>query len=682
MATAEQIRAWIDKNQDKAGTPDFVTMTEEYRKLSGGGAAPPDAYAYTDQGIPIGSGTGAGAGGDPYGATSTAGRIVTGAATGIPDLAIAIGNAGVRASGGGGFGMAGVQPGSVKEAPYLGPMVNRAAGVPELPADASTTRQLLEGGGSALLGGGANAIRSAVAAAPTVARSILPALSAFSRTTAAPTIAAHYGGQAGGAIADKLGLDPQTGSLLGSLFGGTAAGRAAELPGRYTDWRYRGQGRDNAAEVAAAAQRQGVTPTAGMLGNQDIQLRERALANRPGAMDYINARRQDARTAIGDALDRAAAARGSTDPTPTPGSIGYNVADVARTGAQDLGNISSRGQQSLMSQVGPRSDTDISGVLAAMERIRNQTDPGTAAPIDARTGTLRQMLPRDPEGNVISTNVPYERVKDWRTALRERGQNMDAVPGRFAGQIYDEVTGAMRDAAVNSGVPVERFNNVQQRTAGIMGEGGPHEQLTAVAGREPSAAYNYLQGGEQNPQRLRMLQATGSPMLDRIFGDYLRRLGNTTISNPNQGARGPAQLATAIERMHPEALDVIAGPQRQPVTDVATLARSFDYPTSQTGLGRTVGPISGAAARTITGSEIGGALGHATGIPGAGTVGRVVGAYAQAPLSNLRARIMQSPTALNALAGGPRPAGSATSISDLVAAINAAQAAQQQQRRR
>jgi hypothetical protein len=677
MATAEQIKGWIDKNQDKAGSPDFVTMSDEYRKLTGGDARPAEPYAYSDQGIPIGSGTGVdSAPNDPNSAGNTATRIGVGAVAGIPDILTAIGNAGVRASKNlPSWGMAGVRPEDNKEAPSLGQMLNRTFGK-ELPADASTTRQLLEGGASALLGGGASSIARAAGAAPTAIEAIMPALRAFTRTTAAPTIASHYGGHAGQALAEKFGWDPQTGQLLGSLFGATAASKAGELPARYTDWRYRGQGNDNAAEIAAAAARQGVTPTAGMLGNESIQMRERALANRPGAMGYINDRRTGAREDIASALDRAAAARGSTDPEPTRGSIGYNVAEVARGGAQELGNISSAGQQSLMNQVGPRSPADISGVLAAMERLRNQTDPGTAAPIDARIGTLRQMLPRDPEGNILSTDVPYERVKDWRTALRERSQNYDPVPGRFAGQIYDATTGAMRDAAVNQGVPAERFNNAQARTAGIMGEGGPHEQLTDVAGREPSAAYSYLQGGEQNPGRLRMLQATGNPALDSVFGDYLRRMGNQTLNTA--GARGPINFANQWDRIHPEARDVIAGPQAGSVNDVSTLARSFDYPTSQTGLGRTVGPIAHGAARAITGSEIGGALGHATGIPGAGTAGRVVGAYAQMPISSLRARMLQSPTALNALAGGPRPAGSPTSISDLVAALNAA--ASQQRR--
>jgi hypothetical protein len=250
---------------------------------------------------------------------ATAGRVITGAATGIPDIAIAIGNAGVRASGGGGFGMAGAEPGSVKEAPYVGPMVNKAVGVPELPPDASTTRRLLEGGGSALLGGGASSILRAAGAAPTAAEAIMPAISALTRSTVAPTVGSHWGGQAGSYLADKVGLDKETGALIGSIMGGHA-GKVADLPASYVDWRFRGQGRDNAAEIAAQAQRQGVTPNAAMLGNDAIQMRERTLANRGGfAGNFTVGRRNDARDQIANAWQPRSQARSVTMSPMSPG---------------------------------------------------------------------------------------------------------------------------------------------------------------------------------------------------------------------------------------------------------------------------------------------------------------------------------------------------------------------------
>ncbi|UQD96112.1 hypothetical protein [Bradyrhizobium japonicum] len=608
---------WIRDNQDKAGTPDFVRVADTYRQLRG--ASLPDVRD-------------ARAGEDPYSWGNTADRIFTNTVTAIPDLGIGIYNAGARAAG---------YPNA--QADYLAPQMRANAGAKELPEDASTTRRLLEGGASALAGGGARAILNA----PGLARKGLSFLS----TTAAPTVASHYGGEVGGSIGDAMG-DRETGALIGSLVGGGASQAPFAARG-YVANRFAGMRSPEAPQIAAAAERQNVTPTVGMLGNEQAQRIERNLANKSGSSSVISTGRTSAIDDINAALDRAAVARGSTDAAPTAGTIGSDVAEVARTGRDEMSNISSAAQQQLMDRVGPRTEADVAGVLAAMEDIRRRTDPGTAAPIDARLGTLRRMLPVDDEGNVVSTAVPYERLKDWRTNLRERSQNYDAVPSRFAGEIYDETTGAMRGAAESAGVPTDYFDNVQSRTRGIMGPEGPFEQLGQVADSEPTQAYNYLRGGEQNPQRLRLLQATGNPELDRISGDYVRQLGNQTLGTG--GARGPINFANRWEGMHPEARDVIGGRQVPDINDVATLARSFDYPTSQTGLGRTVAPLTADVAKAIIGSDVGAEIGRATGIPGAPTAGRLAGLGLPAIYRNLYARALQSPDVRDAMVTGRAP---------------------------
>jgi hypothetical protein len=677
MATAEQIKGWLDKNQDKAGTTDFVTMTEEYRKLTGGGTAPAESQAYTDQGVPIGSGTGAGAGGDPYGAASTTGRIVTGAATGIPDLAIALGNAGVRAGGsGGGFGMYGVEPGSVKEAPYIGPMMNRTLGVSELPADASTTRRLLEGGGSALLGGGANAVRTAVTAAPTVARSVLPAIMALTRSTAAPTVASHYGGQAGSYIADKLGLDPQTGGLLGSLFGGTAVSAIPGAIDRYRHNAYADMAHPDAPNIARAAAEEGVTPTAGMLGNDIIKQREKNFAGEPGASNYTSNLRRGVREDIGAVIDRAAAARGATNPTPSPGDIGYDAAQVARVGAGNYQAEASRRQQDLMDLVGPRSGTDIQGVIDAMNRVAGTTDPLTRAPIQARVNALRGDLPRDAQGNILSTELPYEVVKDARSGLRVAGEGYGAVAGRHAGTIENAMTDTMRNTAVGRGVSPDAWDRTQQHYASTMGEGGPHETLTGISNvQDPMAAYNFVRQGEQAPGNIRTLQATGLPEVNRVLGDYMRMMANNTINTAN--SRGPVRFADKWQGMAEGAGDAIAGPQRPQMDNAAVLSRAYDYPPNQMGTSRMLGAKGNSTSNSVLGpAALGWAAEHM--VPGAGAPVAAATKWGVMPvINNLRARALQSPTTLNALGGGAAPGG--MTMADLVAALNAV--ASQQQRR-
>jgi hypothetical protein len=683
MAGAAEIQQWIANNQDKAGTPDFVTMTDELNKLTGP-ASDPD-QAYTDVGIPIGSSPNA-TPTDPYSAGNTTRRVVAGAATGLPDVAIAVGNAGVRASKSMPFnlGMAGVRPEDNQEAPYLGPKLNAVMGGQELPADASTKRRLLEGGGSALLGGGLSAVRAAIQNAPTLMRSIIPALTATNRAVVAPTVTSHYGGEYGGKFADSMGFDKETGALIGSLLGGSATA----VPGVIQNARhasYAGQGKPDAAAIAEASRRQGIDPTAGMLGNVDIQGRERALSGQIGAMDYINNRRQGAIDQMNTALDRITTERGAVTHEPTEASVGQAVTEASRNAADDLRLRSEADQQRLADMVGRDTPVPVQGVYeAGWDAMPSQSVPGRQA-LDFRLNDqLTPLLNRDVADGPpnMPLAAPYEPFRNYRTDL---GKSIDtAQGGRMppTSQLYAPATEAMRGVAEQQGVPRQDFDNIQGRTRQVEQTGGDFEWLDKLANREPGSAFNYLEAGARNPDRLGMLEATQRPEVPGIMGDYLRMIQQSTLGR--NGARGPINFAESVSapRMDPAALDVIAGPQVGDVRDVATAARAINYPTSQTGLTRSTGPTANRAAGVITGSEVGSGIGSAIGNllgiegNGAATAGRIAGALGNIPIAAIRARLLEGPTAINALGGGAAPP--VMSMGDLVAALNAANAGRQQ----
>jgi hypothetical protein len=367
-------------------------------------AAPvPEDQAYTDLGVPIGSGTGAGAGGNPYGTFATAGRVITGGATGIPDVLTAIGNAAVRASGpGGSFGMAGVPTGEVaKEAPYPGQLLNQRVGVPELPPDASLARRLLEGGGSALVGGGVNSIiRNVAAANPALTSQLWQAAKTLTTNVAAPTLAAEGGGAAGESIAKYLKLDPQTGALLGSLLGGSIAGAAPGAYDRYSHGWYADRAKPNAPEIAAAAERMGGTATPGMLGNNTVQGIERQIGSSIGGKDYIEQRRAGIHDVMGQALERAAEARGEggTSAAVTPGTIGERLATAARESAEGMRTRSDEAQARLMDRVGAQTPVLLRGLQETgreMQLPGTGIEPGMKANIAHRLGpAIEAMLIR------------------------------------------------------------------------------------------------------------------------------------------------------------------------------------------------------------------------------------------------------------------------------------------------
>jgi len=676
--TIEGLVQWGVDNQHLKGTPEFEAKTQQYKQLRDA-AAPPatPAAAAAPAAEPAAAPAAPAKPSNPNSLYNTAARVGVGTLTGIPDIGIAGLNALSRA----GYGPA-------EEQPYFGPMVLDAIGAQPLAQDASLTRQLLEGGASALLGGGGTAIARAAIAAPTAIRAVMNSLSKLGSTTVAPTIGGHYGGEYGEKVGNALGVDPKTTSLLGSLAGGVGGGASARAPERIIDYRYRGMGNENAPAIAQAARNEGVELPASALGNPTIRARENSYANRWGAGNLTQNLRTNARDQVGAAFNDVADARGSLNPVPTTGDIGASIGSLARQGATDLQARASAPQESLLQRVQPDAPADWQPILDRMRQLSADTYAGTARPLEARIAAIESRLPRDPvTGDITSTMGTYNQVKDFRSDTRIAGEGYDPIPSRYARGAEDAATDVMRGTAAQRGVPNPEFDRIMERYATIMGEGGPHEQLTAVAQdarTNAASGYNYLKQGEQDPARLRMLEANtpprtqGQPLspLDQTFGDYLRLIGNQTINSPNQGAAGQRQFATRIENMNPESLDVLAGPQRGRVEDIATIARALNQPTRQGGLGQTVGQINRDIPAALTFGEMGRQLGGLLDFPGSQTLGQAIG-YAVGPAQRaIGGRMMQSPTAMRALEGAPYQGN--YGINDLIAALTAASQSQTQ----
>jgi hypothetical protein len=353
-----------------------------------------------------------------------------------------------------------------------------------------------------------------------------------------------------------------------------------------------------------------------------VQALENTLSGKPGSSRVITGARSTALDEMRGAVARAIEERQAL-PAARPETADIsNVAQTARAGGSD---VSSAVQGRLMERVGPRAPVDVTDLYAALGRILNQTDPASAAPISTRMGHLTEMAERSrlmdavqrggtPDPNAPLT-VPYEQFKDWRTSLGRRMQNLDPVPGRFSGQIYDEATGAMRNTATQAGVHPQEFQLAQDVTR------------------------NQMRAGELN-------QA------------YERTLGNV-----EQAAPGPRRFVQWWESLTPQEQASLAGPQQGTFADVARLSRAYNYPTNQTGLSRSLG----GQLSDLTGRAVGAAVGSlsdAIGIPS--SIGAAAGTYGMTPINWLRARALQA--RVPAMAGGPRP----MTVDDLIAAMQAA----------
>ena len=558
---------------------------------------------------------------DPYSMRSTIGRVATGIVGGIPDLAIKFQNAGLNPLDYVGKGvdyMLGTETPTAK-LPEITPLLRQATGTPDLPTDASATRGFLEGAAQVAASGGARAVGTAIQNAPTAAAAVLPAAQAAGRYVAAPVIGSTVGANLGEMIGGEKG------QLIGSVIGG---GLPSVKPSVMVERYYGRHARPDAPNIAAAAERQGIEPTAGMLGSERIQDLERSIAGRgtgPFPNPVINARERTL-VQMREAADRAATARGAQHPSPTPGTIGENVLSTAEQTAADLRGQSRTVQGGLMGQIGPDAPVNVAGTYAALREQIGRTSPDVAAPMNARLAALEQMMPRDQAGRVITgangeINVPYQRFKDWRSNLGRGTQTQEPVRAGHLDQIYGPATDAMRETAVSQGVHPAQFDAAMGVTRSLTGSGGPVKYFEGIAGKEgtagrvgglpPERAFNRVVD-EQNPAGLQRFEQHAPGALDRIAGDTLRLRSQETLGHGGTGgtgapiegirgggAAGARKFANWWDTMSPEAQRILGGNQAPAMADVAQSAGAFNYPTRQTGLTRALGGQSAGSGHPI-----------------------------------------------------------------------------------
>jgi len=733
--TFEAIESWLLDNSDKEGTPDYVKMSNAYRALDPQGPAPAvgaknisfgeDMMTRLKFGLGIDTpDTSAGRDAaalnlddimaakrltsDPRSLSNRADRVMAGAIGGVPDLGIGVYNAGARMVG---------SPDSQVE--YLTPKMLNNAGVPALPEDAPWYERLGEAGASAFVGGGAGAAGGVLSTArntANVARAALPAGSSakaiastampvgstavrMALPTVVPTVAGAAGGEAGAYLGKKFLGDEETGALLGSLLGGSAMAAKPAVQSIIHQI-YDGKGAPNARDIFAAANRQGVTPTAGMLGDESIMRREQRYAGMPGSAGVVQDARNTSRAQIGDAYNQSAEARGAIDMNPTPGTIGENVNIAARESADALRAGSDARQVALQDRVGANTPVNVSPIFergyGMMADPAANLTPSARRAIDYRlTNELMPLIDRNAGGDPLpppgvghnggpplaGETAPYGNVRGFRTEL---GQGIDTpAGGRLppTSQLYGPTTDAMRDTAASRGVSPQNFDTTQAHTRAVerttpTEPGGPigdYPALQRYINEDPAKSFSYLNSGRQNPDVLGILEATQHPLINQIYGDVMRLIGNDTINKP--GARGPANFDNAWSRMHPDARSTILGDQLPNVADQVSLARALDIPTSQAGLTRAVGGQGDAVANKVMGSEILGQAGNEVAGSLGAILGRILGVIGPAGIRSVRAGVLEGPTARNAMTGGPDPRG----LAQLQAALTAA-ASQQQQR--
>lgn len=507
--------------------------------------------------------------------------------------------------------------------------------------------------------------------------------------TAAGMGAGMAGGELGGMLAGETGRD--VGSTVAALFGPQALGRTARGVGRsfLTD--------AESADRLRAAREAGVTPSMGLVGNKFAGLLEDMTVGLPfaGGPAY-SMRRQQYRDMDAAGQRIAEAARGAPAAGPiSEGSVGTGVQASARQALEANRHSISTAQEALAQDIGPRSPVRDVGVQDTIETmladptvsqevkdtlrqrrdqmIRDRTtiiDPNEAADIQrgqtrvsnweaamrraAGQGTpvtpgqsrvLDQMETRIEQERALlarrldeNTGTTYGATKDLRSNLGRQTADSVPLPTKLTDPLYGATTDAMRTRAVESGVPAQRFDEVQADTRLRSGENERLQPLVDQANEGSSYNQLFSSRNEQNVSLLDILNNRAPTPLAQTLADQLElRTRGTSAGGPvNPETVNPREIANWWGGLDEGAKDIHAAPgtpertQMDALADVAsadirrptralpgkggnTIGMPLVFGLSTSGIGGSIGsgsilPALLAAAPSVIARGIGGAM--------------------------------------------------------------------------
>jgi hypothetical protein len=528
-----------------------------------------------------------------------------------------------------------------------------------------------------------------------------PALGAGLAGRLASTAATRVGGAAASAIGSQLGAEAarqldlgDTGQVIGSMLGGMAPQGLEYGAGRWLHSQAApgGVSGPSAQEAMDAAQRLGIQPTVGMVGNPVLRFIEKTIGNVP----FLGAGTSRARTAVEEGavntLNQAGAdisSRPTTAPTvetpADPGRVGQRLVQDAQnrmdllSGEQDalenhINATSGTGNREvqltpLLQQIDammadpnlhPNDRAALQAhrnelVEASLQIPANQAVPGT--PGQTLTGQALDAYVNDPANRAslpvgfwyhytthpnpsltlpgtpgVAANpatITYSALKRIRNGVGRELQNIPGVSAYARRPLYDAMTGPMQDAANVSGVGHD-FAVANARYSDAM-----HAGLPELIDRGDANAYNtVVKGATDSPDILANLQtAVGRTPLADALGGYISNLGNKA-SNFDLYNFGK-QLGQRGGALSEEAQNFIRNQDpsvMQRLEDVGTLGRAYQMRPSNEGLGR-----------TLTHSAI------------ALELLKHFGTLPMAPVAYLAGRAFQSPQMIRTIAQGPRP---------------------------
>ena len=529
--------------------------------------------------------------------------------------------------------------GTKYDAPYLTEGIRNEVGVPELdPGGGFWGQRALEGGTSALLGGGSS---GGITELP----SLLEAARAYGGAGLS-TALSDFGGMVGG----------EAGSLFGGLFGG-GAGEAGARKIFHTAGRV--WGHPEAPQIAQDYDATvGGTPSSTTLSSPPGQRILKILGALPLVGSPIENANEETRAGIQRVRDESAAAiagPGGIPPRITDESIGEPLVRGAQQGSVALKakqNTAYNNINQIMEESG--KEVDLAPAASAIEREQNLR-PTTEKNVNTVRGLLGEATDFAPGGPMYdertrgptpplpqsTLNVPWSVAKDVGTQLKNRvraaAQQGLSIPDTMVAALKDSVNAAMARATQSAGLrgiydkartSYAEMKPILDRLYSVggkpVGDTGSFEKTMGSG----EAARNVLYANRQNSDALAPFADSSTfPNADwrRATGQWIGTMGNAdqgtfrpehfyrdwTGSKPGEG------LSDKVQQQ------VTQGPGGQPLgvadtlSRLANVAKNVVTPISRHGLMSGLG--AAAAVEAVMRAAEG--MGHAIMPPGFGFLG-------------------------------------------------------------
>ena len=522
----------------------------------------------------------------------------------------------------------------VTPTPLPSAMLKNALGVP--PAPEQGLQKYAETGGTLLLGAAPAAGTAALNALPaaTTAGTVANAAKAGGASLVKNAVVAPATAEAGGYVGEKVGGD--TGRFVGSTLGGLLPSTLfAPSASRIAQNKYAAPENvsPDARYIAAAEQRLGLPPRYGRLATPEGQELEQNARGPSLAM----ANRQE-RSALASAGQEMYQDRRQLPAATGPAAPYVQAAAQARTANLNAppytqaGPTASNAAQDMLYQQMRGQPVDITNTINMGRNIAaREVGPGAGSVLDQHLNALEARATRGPNGELT---VPWEVAHGTRSGIGQAYGALPALRGSALGKIYPVISQDLANAVGRRGISPDVFHTVDQITHSEMSAAELKTALDRTLGRSSAT------GGKNFAETVNDLSQPDSRY------EYGRMTGAGT---PNDVS--------------------------QKVADIALTARQSYTPPVQGGLRSAISSATQHGAAPVISTMLAN-LAHQYGLgPYIASATAAAGALPFAKRM-IASEYMQSPGVRNAMLTGQRtPYAQTPSMSDLLAAMNAARLA-------